>query len=229
MNSAVDQGPLLYLFIIATVLLALGYFRGARRNRAIAHAALNALTDGFGAKDQEFTNIGGLTGYHARFLLDHRPGVDDIEATVTLLPRQSLLFMPFALLFNRHDRLFLSINLSADLTELLVEGHLIERQHLDSQVADLRKQKHLESENLRWDGNSFVLFFADSWARDRLVELSDRVETPEMVRHIALVPSRGRLFAALDLWPTQIQSFAVQLQDWLSSLPQSRGTEIQFL
>ncbi|MFW6228713.1 MAG: hypothetical protein ACOC2V_04570 [Alkalispirochaeta sp.] len=55
--------PAFYFLVAFTLLLTFGYLVGRRQNRRIVMSALDPLLEVFKAKDHQFTNIGGQTGY----------------------------------------------------------------------------------------------------------------------------------------------------------------------
>ena len=144
MNTDISSQPVFYLFIAFTLLLTLGYSWGRRRNRGIHLSAFNALVETVQPKDQTFTNIGGLTGYHANLIPKQSAAVNRLDATITLLPRQSWLYFPFSLLTMRFDRLFISLSLTRKAVQGLKEGHLIEQGY-----ASFRAPKIEAAERLR--------------------------------------------------------------------------------
>ena len=154
-NSDITQQPVFYLFIAATVLLSLGYTWGKRRNTRIYLSAFNALVDALKPKDQNFTNIGGLTGYHANIVPHKNRFVHHVEATITLLPRQSWLYYPFSKMIRRFDRLFVTMIYSKKAENLTAEGHLIEDRFSSFRGPKISNTEKLEQEELRWGKTPF--------------------------------------------------------------------------
>ncbi|MCX5834178.1 MAG: hypothetical protein NTV99_06670, partial [Deltaproteobacteria bacterium] len=116
--------PLFYLFIAFSLFLSLGYFWGRRRNKNIFLSAFNDLVEIVKPDEQKFTNIGGTIGYHANLIVKRKGPVSQVDATITMLPRQSLLYIPISKLIMKHDRLFITIYLNKTPSG---EGHLIEK------------------------------------------------------------------------------------------------------
>ncbi len=86
-NSDIVNTPIFYLFIAFTILITLGYSWGRRRNKRIYLIAFNGLKELIKPKDQQYTNIGGLTGYHANFIPKKNELMRRVDTTITLLPR----------------------------------------------------------------------------------------------------------------------------------------------
>lgn len=108
-NMQVTNQPVFYLFLAVSLLLSLGYIWGKRRNTRIHLSAFNAVVDFLKPKDQTFTNIGGLTGYHANIIPKINKTVRRVDLTLTMLPRQSWLYLPFSLILTRSDRLYVTL------------------------------------------------------------------------------------------------------------------------
>ena len=93
--------PLFLLFVAFSCLLSVVYYWGRRQNRKVFLAAFNDLVDVIRPDDQNFTNIGGTVGYHANLLIEEKDKpFGKVEATITLLPRHSLLYMPISLMIS---------------------------------------------------------------------------------------------------------------------------------
>jgi len=88
--------PLFYIFVAFSALLGFAFFRGKRVNDRMFRGAFQDLIDVFRPVDQTFTNIGGSIGYHAQLSARKADVVEKVEATITFLPRQALLWMPIS-------------------------------------------------------------------------------------------------------------------------------------
>src|SRR6056297_3173868 len=157
----ITQQPVFYLFIAVTILLTLGYSWGRRGNRRIFLSAFNALVDTLNPKDQNFTTIGGQTGYHANLIPKNNNFIRRVDATITLLPRQSWLYMPFSLMTFRFDRLFIMLLFSKKAMGILKEGHLIEEKYSRFRGPKITNEEELQKEVLKWGDKDFLLYYAD--------------------------------------------------------------------
>jgi len=218
-GTAVTEQPVFYLFIAATILLTLGYSWGRRRNRRITRATFGAITEVLRPKDQQFTNIGGLTGYHANFIPHKNRYVKQVDATLTLLPRQSWLWYPFSRLTRRFDRLFLSFHLTPRASGALEEGHLIDKSYSGFGGAKIDNAERLECERLDWGGRTFFLYYANAWVKEQLEYCRKQLgEHPGPLRHVALVPERDRLFVFLIPRPAEVKPVVKTLNEWFMNL-----------
>src|SRR6056297_1847625 len=190
----ITQQPVFYLFIAVTILLTLGYSWGRRGNRRIFLSAFNALVDTLRPKDQNFTTIGGQTGYHANLIPKKNSFIRRVDATITLLPRQSWLYLPFSLLTFRYDRLFLMLFFGKKAMGLLTEGHLIEEKYSRFRGPKITNEESLQVEKLRWEDMDFLLYYADDSIRGELLNLKEQIKVPGYLRHVAVVPERDQMF-----------------------------------
>ncbi|MFP4230790.1 MAG: hypothetical protein ACLFRR_02955 [Spirochaetaceae bacterium] len=193
-ETVVTTQPVFYLFIAATILLSLGYLWGRRRNKRIFSSALEAMVQVLKPKDQQFTNIGGLTGYHANLIPRKNKYIRRVDATITLLPRQSWLYYPISKLTRRFDRLFMLFTLSPKAAGILREGHLIEDRYSRLPAAWIENADALGHEELEWDGLRFHLYYADEQVRRELEDARERLGACGPLRHLALVPEQDRMW-----------------------------------
>lgn len=211
----VTSQPVFFLFIAATILLTLGYNWGKRRNRKILTAAFDAITEVLRPKDQTFTNIGGLTGYHANFIPDRNRYIQQVDATITLLPRQSWLWLPFSRMIRRFDRLFLSFHLSRRAAGTLREGHLIEEFYSTFMGSKIENADSLQKETFRWGSKTFFLYYKNEAVKAEMVRCRELIgPVPGPLRHVALVPRQDRLFLFLIPVRDQVKPVVSAVHQW---------------
>ncbi len=192
----------LWAMIFAGLALALAYQRGRKVNLALIHRVSEALERAFEPDDKLYTWIGGLVGFHAKYHFESGP-VERIEATVTLLPRHSPLFMPISWLLFRSDRLFLTAFLREPLRG---EWHVMTRSRLR------RLSRELSARNLEQQDfpepveGDFLLLAPRNGQGERAGEGPDDLASalarlvasqgPAARRlvHLALVPDRHTVF-----------------------------------
>ena len=193
-NPAITTSPWFYLLIVCSVLLSLGYLWGRRRNKQIFFSAFNGLIAVLQPKDQQFTNIGGLSGYHANIVPHRNKLIRRVDATITLLARQSWLFFPISKLTRRFDRLFMVFHLSPKASGGLAEGHLLEEKYARFGSAKIARTEHLKKESIEWGKHRFFLYYEELWVREHLERCMTKLGDPGKVRHIALVPGQDRIW-----------------------------------
>ncbi|MFW6215447.1 MAG: hypothetical protein ACOC45_05830, partial [Alkalispirochaetaceae bacterium] len=217
-NQEITSQPLFYLFTAATILLSLGYIWGRRANRGIFTAAFEELKGILKPRDQQYTNIGGLTGYHANFLPNKSSVVRRADVTITLLPRQSWLWYPFSLLIRRFDRLFLVFEIHKSAFAPLAEAHLIEQRYSKLPGASIENREKLSREELSWGGLTYYLYYENEQMKDAILECKAILEEPRTLRHLALLPQRERLFIFMIPRKGSVEQVVRPVYDWFHKL-----------
>lgn len=207
--------PIFYLFIAFTAALSIGYFWGRRTNRRIFLAAFNALVDTVQPDDQTFTNIGGIVGYHANLIIERKGPIDRVDATITLLPRHSLLYLPVSKLIMRYDRLFISIHLKSALPG---EGHLIETRYAAFRGPKISNAHRLTCQEVRWGKQNFLLYYESIVMRDRLSDFLQTHTDPGSLRHIAFVPEQRKCFAFMIPDKNRVRSDFSPVYQWIQDV-----------
>jgi hypothetical protein len=221
----VTQQPVFYLFIAITILLTLGYTWGRRRNKRIYLSAFNALVDTLSPKDQNFTTIGGLTGYHANLIPYRNKFIRRVDATITLLPRQSWLYYPISRMTRKYDRLFIILFYSSKAKKLMREGHLIEDRYSRFKGPKITNIQSLEHEELTWAGRNFHLYYSSERERSALLTLKEKLDSPGELRHVALVPDQEQAFVFMVPKRGHVGEVFPVVYRWLDRLLEHRFNE----
>lgn len=217
-NPDVTNSPWFLLLIAVSIALSLGYMWGRRRNKQIFFSAFNGLLAVLKPKDQQFTNIGGLSGYHANIIPHLNKYIRRVDATITLLPRQSWLFLPISKVVRRYDRLFLIFHLSPKASGALAEGHLLEEKYSRFGSAKVFSDEHLSKEDITWDGKKFLLYYEEVWVKEALERCMKRLDLPQGIRHIALVPGQDRIWVFLIPRRGTVAGILESLYPWMTDL-----------
>jgi hypothetical protein len=207
--------PLFYLFIAFTTMLSIGYLWGRRANKRVFLSAFNALVDTVCPDDQTFTNIGGLVGYHANLLIKRKSPISRVDATITLLPRHSLLYLPVSKFIMRHDRLFVSIHLKSALPG---EAHLIESRYAAFRSPKISNAQRMTRREVRWGNHDFLLYYEQITMRDRLTAFMQTHPDPGTVRHIALVPSQRKCFVFMIPYKKAVRTDFPPVYQWIQKI-----------
>lgn len=96
------------ILALLAALVSLQYWRGRKLNLAIIRGISNELEKAIRPRDKEYVWIGGYVGIVGRYKLNHE-NYREVEVTISLLPRHSLLYFPFSLLIGRRDRVYFLI------------------------------------------------------------------------------------------------------------------------
>jgi hypothetical protein len=207
--------PVFFLFVAFSCLLSAAFFWGRRRNKRIFLSTFNDLVDVVHPDDQTFTNIGGVVGYHANLITNKKSPFAKVDATITLLPRHSLLYMPISRMIMKFDRLFITLHMRARLPG---EGHLIEKKYAGFRGPKITNEHILEKTEIQWGENRFFLYYEKVNIRDRLMAYVNRNPEPGMIRHIALVPGQRKCFLFMIPKTGAVKDAFAPVYRWIGSL-----------
>lgn len=207
--------PLFFLFIAFSCLLTIGYFWGRTENKKVFHSAFNDLVGVVKPDDQTFTTIGGVVGYHANLLVNRQGPVSKVDATITLLPRHSWLYIPISKLIMRYDRLFITLYLRYPPPG---EAHLIEARYAGFRGPKIKDAHRLNRRDITWGGHDFHLYYETINMHDRFLEFVDHKPEPGMIRHIAVVPDQRRCFIFMIPRKGQVKRDLAPAYQWIASV-----------
>jgi hypothetical protein len=208
--------PIFFLFIGFSFLLTLGYFWGRRSNRRIYQSAFNDLVNVVKPNDQTFTNIGGAVGFHANLFVKKKgTPFFRVDATITLLPRHSWLYLPISKLIRKYDRLFITLYLKKPPSE---EAHLIESNYSKFMGSKIDNAHHLHHETVKWKNLDFHLYYSSREMLEKMRSFIKKNPTPGIIRHIALVPEQKKGFIFMIPKLDQVARYFAPIYQWLPSV-----------
>ena len=207
--------PVFFLFVAFSCMLSVGYFWGRRTNKRLFRSTFNDLIDVAKPDDQTFTNIGGAVGYHANLIMKKKSPFSKIEATITLLPRHSLLYMPISKLIMKFDRLFITLHPRARLPG---EGHLIEKRYAGFRGPKITNEHLLEKTEIKWGRYDFYLYYEKYNIRDRLMAFVNKHPDPGIIRHVAVVAAERKCFLFMVPKRGKVKEDLVSVYRWIGSL-----------
>jgi len=208
--------PVFFLFVAFSFLLAFGYFWGRRHNKEIFLSAFNDLMEVFHPDDQTFTNIGGAIGYHANLFIRKKGAfLSRVDATITMLPRHSWLYLPVSKLIRKYDRLFIELYVKNKPEE---ECHLIEKQYSRFAGAKITGAGRLSRETVTWGAYTFHLYYETMETHTRFMDFINRNPDPGTIRHIAIVPDQKKCFIFMIPRKGQVAKYLSPVYRWLPSV-----------
>ncbi len=208
--------PIFFLFIGFSFLLALGYFWGRRSNRRIYQSAFNDLVEVVKPDDQTFTNIGGAVGFHANLFVKKKgTPFSRVDATITLLPRHSWLYLPISKLIRKYDRLFITLYLKKPPSE---EAHLIESKYSKFMGSKIENAHILHRETVKWKNLDFHLYYHSQKMLEKMRAFIKKNPDPGIIRHIALVPEQKKGFIFMIPKQGQVARYFDSIYHWLPSV-----------
>lgn len=177
--------PLIVLGLVST----LGYFRGRKKNRWISGWISREAEEVLKPRDTDYVNFGGTIGYN--FIYKLTKPYREAKGSFTLLPRQSLLYMPISLLVSRHDKYFLQLYVDG---KLAGEGHIIARSYLSKARNAVVGFSELHRRTAYQDGKAFELLWDRQGMDGRLEKLLENIRNPELLRHFCCYADNKNFF-----------------------------------
>ena len=215
-NMQVTTQPVFYLFLAASLLLSLGYAWGKRKNTKIHLSTFNAIVGVLRPKDQTFTNIGGLTGYHANIIPKNSKVFRRVDLTLTLLARQSWLYLPFSLITKHTDRLYATFLFGKKVKPSFKEAHLIDRKLNLTNQGSIDDPGSFESEQVVWGERNFILYTKDEALKGAFKKLISTLTSPGGIRHISFVPAEGKVYLFLIPGYNTVAPVFEPLYEWIT-------------
>lgn len=191
MSSSLSNAGVFGVLLLFSILLVMAYYRGGKKNLRILKATAGMLEETLRPADKTYTWLGGTIGFRAEYRVS---GFEKVEALVTVLPRQSLLYMPFALLRGSSDRLEIIFFLKNSIDS---ELHIIKQSEL-KQAPALKKRSLMEVDAPVPEGYSILASRPDSATLKGILRKKDSFFTSHLC-HLALVPERKTLFMSFSL------------------------------
>lgn len=192
---------ILLIIVLAAVSTA-GYFRGRKKNRWIAGWISRETEEVFKPKHTSYTNIGGTIGYNFTYSL--ASPFKEAKGTFTLLPRQSILYLPVSLIITRHDRYYLHIYAAK---KLIGEGHLIRKDYFRRMRVPIAGADAMDQEILVQKGREFILLTKNDSVKEPLKKLLSSLQQPEHLMHFCCYPDTKVFFVYMK--PVKDQTGAV--------------------
>ncbi len=191
-------GDILLIFIVLGFVATAQFFRGRKLNLMIIEFTARELEAILKPKDKVYQWIGMYVGYRAVFKVLKRY-LDRVEVTITLLPRQSLLYYPIALLTSRFDRVFLVYCFSRLNYR---EAHVIRKRYYRRRLSSvIRNYEYMNVSEITIKNTRFYLVYEDANALDKLLQLVKSLSNPSIINHVAIVPKNKTLYIAAKLKP----------------------------
>ncbi len=193
-----------FLAIITALAVAavVQFSSGRRVNLSLIEFTARTLEDCLRPVNKEYTWIGVYVGYQARFKLREK-GVSRVEATVTLVPRQSLLYYPISKLTSRFDKAYLVFHLDKPVAR---EAHVVRKRYYVRGVSRVIKgYERMRKEDVQVKDTVFHLVYTSREAVEKLLELPRSLGKPSLINHLALVPATNTLYLAVKIEPESFE------------------------
>ncbi|ACJ16397.1 hypothetical membrane protein, conserved [Thermococcus onnurineus NA1] len=191
-------------FILAIMALAavssIQFFKGRKLNLQIMQHYLRSIEDVVKPEDKDYVWLGGYIGFRAYYKVN-RDNIRKFEYTLTLLPRQSILYFPIALLTSRHDKLYIVIKPESKIKR---EAHLIQKGYyrIKPKIED---EELLQKEIVEIAGTKYEALYEKRRDVELLKYLVENLSKPTNVKHISLTPKTNVFYVLMKPEPDTIE------------------------
>lgn len=179
---------LLAALVVLGVAATAQYFFGRRRNRALAASISKGLETLLKPNHTNYVNIGGSIGYNFVYTLSTGPWVS-AKGTMTMSPRQSLLYLPISRLLGFTDRFFINLFTKK---KIKGEAHIVARATLRRARIDGIEEMSRRDTEAR--GKSFVLLWRGTDLSAELESLLAAFPEPRRLRHFCSYPGNKTFY-----------------------------------
>ncbi|USH00660.1 hypothetical protein K1720_04260 [Thermococcus argininiproducens] len=180
---------MLLLIMVLGAVAALQFYKGRRLNLSIMEYYLRTIESIVKPKDKEYVWIGGYVGFRA-FYKVNEGNLDKFEYTLTLLPRQSILYFPISKIVNRHDKIYFVIK---PYTTIRREVHLIQRGYYRFKPK-IEDEELLQREVIEVNGKQYEVLFEKRRDVELLRDFIQGFSKAENVKHVSLTPKTNVLY-----------------------------------
>jgi len=203
------------ILLLLAVVAVLQFYRGRKVNLILIEYTARRFEEILKPRDKEYQWIGLYVGYKARFETPYR-SLRRVEVVLTLLPRQSLFYLPIALLTSRHDRLYLFFRYDRRFSS---EAHVVRKYYY--RLGLRRVIRGIEGMNVgstKINGKTFYLVYNDAKLASKLVELVKSLSKPDIVNHIAVVPANSSVFLSARVSPKSFDELILKVYSFARSI-----------
>lgn len=192
------KGEIILLLVIFGGVVSLQFFQGRKLNLVLMRYYIRGFEDNLKPKDKLYTWIGGYVGFKVQYDIEDEY-VKSVEMSLTLLPRQSLLYFPISLLIRKHDRLYVILRLKE---KLGLDAHIIKKNfYFPGPILD--DIETYRKETVDYDNRKFLIFYKNRDDIGKLEKLVRRSMDFEDIRHIGYTRSTNVLFLLLKPNPRE--------------------------
>lgn len=207
--------PVFYLFVAFSCTLTIFFVWGRKENKRIFLSAFQDLIDVVKPDGQTITNIGGVVGYHANLTIKKHSIFSKIDATITLLPRHALLYLPISKMIMKFDRLFITLYLKRPMPG---EAHLIEKKYANFRGPKITNVHRLDRHEIKWGKHDFIIYYERMDMRDHLLEFIHARPAPDLIRHIAIVPDQRKCFVFMIPQKGKVGANLSPIYNWIDKI-----------
>jgi len=179
--------------------VAISYQIGHKKNLKLAKEFSLLLEEGLSPHEKEYIWLGGTVGFTANFKTKE---FKEIKIVYRLIPRQSLVWLPFSLLMGRKDTIQALFYLKRKPSQ---EFHLIKRAITNR--PKIENIHNLKRESIKIFGEKFTILFQEN--PHVLNELKEHFrERLKKIRHLAITPKNSVFYLHMDVKPSRQEEVA---------------------
>jgi hypothetical protein len=180
---------LFFVFVLAIGLIMMVFFRNKKYNLLTIQAIGKELEAALQPKDQTYTWIGGTVGCIAEYIT--KGPIQKVDATITMLARQSVLFYPISKLLFGNDRLFVVVHPHEKVRR---EAHVLEQLYYRLRLRKLEHAADMKHQTLRLQGKTFHIFATQQADVQPLSDWMQKLSTPDVIKHVAIMPENNTIY-----------------------------------
>lgn len=200
------------LLLAISLIISIIYYFGYRKNVKIIKNIAVALEDALKPKDKLYTYLGGVLGFSVEYKVD---GMKKVLANLRLIPRQSVLYLPFMFITSGKDNLQL---LFYTKKPLKCEFHLVRKSPLNLTKPRIYNRDKLKKESLTLGDTKFDMLY-ESENYDRKFLQIAKLLPIKYFNHLAITTDNNIIYIQLLFYNIHIEtlkSSIKQIKEFIS-------------
>lgn len=197
---------LIGVFIAISLIISVVYYFGYRKNVKIMKKIAEALESALKPKDKLYTYLGGVLGFSVEYQVE---GMKKVVANLRLIPRQSVLYLPFMFLTSGKDNLQL---LFYTKKPLKCEFHLIRKSPLNLTKPKIYNREKLKSEFCEINGTTYEMLYENANYDKRFKKIADFLPTKHF-NHLAITTENNIIYVQLLFYDIEKELLVKTTQD----------------
>lgn len=193
------SGLLLAIMVLAAV-ASIQFYKGRKLNLQLMQHYLRSIEEVVKPEDRDYVWLGGYVGFRASYKVN-RANMRKFEYTLTLLPRQSILYFPISLLVSRHDKIYFVIKPFAQIKH---EAHLIQKGYY-RMMPKIENKDFLQSEIIEIAGKEYEALYEKRRDVENLKALVESFSRPHNVKHVSLTPKTNVFYVFMKPEPDTVE------------------------
>ncbi|MFW5991657.1 MAG: hypothetical protein ACOCQN_00515 [Halanaerobiaceae bacterium] len=180
-------------------LVTLQYWRGRKLNLAFIRGISNELEKVIKPLDGEYTWIGGYVGVIAQYTINSDK-YNEIQTTISLLPRHSLLYFPISFIMGRRDRVYFMIK---PRKKIKYDFHLKTGKRADTpgNVSNFKKDEAVINDT------ELKYWYNDREVVPLLTQITSKMKDPSNLKHLTVNREENAYYAEVVITDNAPVSF----------------------